>query len=174
MDCRSFREIFSDFLDGALDAAVEARCRRHVASCEACRRFDSAYRTGVSTLRGLDPLSPARDLSVRILHRVRREPKLALLAGGYGLAGALLLTTLIGLVALDIQERDQAGPAPLVAAIPQEPVPQDDEALDLITVRVRDAAAYWSPATPYLAVPITGPDASSRLRFEVPAVWTGR
>jgi hypothetical protein len=176
MDCQEFRGTFSDFLDGAPGAADEIRFRRHLAACAPCRRFEAAYRTGVATLRDLDPPCPARAFSVRVLHRVRREPSLAILAGGYGLAGALLMVTLVGALVLDIRGReDTAAPSGLrLADTAPPPVASPDEGLDLITVRVRDAAAGLPLGDPWAAVPAAGSDPTYRLRFEVPAVWSGR
>jgi predicted anti-sigma-YlaC factor YlaD len=176
MDCRAFRNSFSDFLDGALGAAVSVRCRRHLEACEACRRFDAAYRAGVATLRRLDPPCPARDFSVRVLHRVRRERYLPILAGGYGLAAALLTITLVGVITVDIRERRQAAvPAAsrIADAVPAPPAEPED-GLDLITVQVRDVTVDPFSGDPYAVVPIAEPEPSPRYRFEVPAVWSGR
>jgi len=176
MDCRAFRDNFSDFLDGALGAADTVRCRRHLAACEACRRFDAAYRAGVAVLRELDPPCPARDFSVRVLHRVRREPHLPVLVGGYGLAAALLTITLIGVVTVDLRERQ--APETLVDARPAGVVPapaaaaEDD--LDLITVRVHEAQVDPFSGDPYAVVPMIGAEPPSHYRFEVPAFWSGR
>jgi anti-sigma factor RsiW len=176
MDCLVFRENFSDFLDGALGAADAVRCRRHLETCQACRRFDAAYRSGVSALRALDPPCPARDFGVRVLHRVRRERHLPILAGGYGLAAALLLLTLVGVVTVDLQERRAAAAAvgPLVADAVLAPAAETEGGLDLITVQVRELAVDPFPGDPYAIVPIVAPDPASRYRFEVPAVWSGR
>jgi hypothetical protein len=175
MDCREFHDTFSDFLDGALGAADEFRARRHLEVCAPCRRFEAAYRTGVATLRDLDPSCPARAFSVRVLHRVRREPSLAILAGGYGLAGALLMVTLVGALAVDFRGRaETAASADLQLADTSPPsVASSDGGLDLITVRVRDAADL-PPGDPYAVVPAAESDPTYHLRFEVPAVWSGR
>jgi anti-sigma factor RsiW len=176
MDCRAFRDNFSGFLDGALGAADTLRCRRHLEACEACRRFDAAYRAGVATLRQLDPPCPARDFSVRVLHRVRREPHLPILAGGYGLAAALLTITLIGVVTVDFRERrgtETLADAPPAAVMPEPPAAASD-GLDLITVRMHDTQVDPFAGDPYAVVPAIGLEPASRYRFEVPAVWSGR
>ncbi len=176
MDCRAFRDNFSGFLDGDLGAADLLRCRRHLEACEACRRFDAAYRAGVATLRELDPPCPARDFSVRVLHRVRRERHLPILAGGYGLAAALLTITLVGVVTVDLRERrttESLAEAPPAAALPEPPAAVAD-GLDLITVRMHDAQVDPFAGDPYAVVRAIGPEPPSRYRFEVPAVWSGR
>ena len=174
MDCPEFRSLFSDFVDGALGAADVARCRAHVAACAACRRLEAAYRAGVAALRDLDPPSPTRNLSVRILHRVRREPRIAILAGGYGLAAALLVATFVGVVAVDVRGHRQAVAGPLGADTAPGPEVAPAGGLDLITVQVRDIPAYYLPTTPYVVVPATDADPAFPVRFEVPAVWSGR
>jgi anti-sigma factor RsiW len=176
MDCRAFRNHFSDLLDGALGPADTLRCRRHLEACEACRRFDAAYRAGVAALRQLDPPCPARDFSVRVLHRVRRERHLPILAGGYGLAAALLLITLVGVVTVDVRERRATETLADVppAGVVREPPAGTTDGLDLITVRVPEVPVDPFAGDPYAVVPAVGPEPPPRYRFEVPAVWSGR
>jgi len=174
MDCRAFRNSFSDHLDGALGAADEVRRRRHLEACEACRRFEAAYRAGVAVLRDLDPPSPARDLSVRILHRVRRERHLPILAGGYGLAAALLTITLVGVVTMDIREHRATAAAEAAREAARAAAEATQDGLDLLTVQVREAHVDPFARDPYAVVRLTDPDPSYRYRVEVPAVWSGR
>jgi anti-sigma factor RsiW len=175
MDCTEFRTLFSDFVDGALSSADTVRCRAHVAACETCRRLAAAYRAGVSTLRSLDPPTPARDLSVRILHRARREPRLAILVGGYGLAGALLVATLAGVVAVDLGDRaETARDKVLVADAAAVPGAEPVRGPDLVTVQVREVPSYGLPSTPYPVAPAAGLVSAYPIQFEVPAVWSGR
>ncbi len=184
MDCRAFRNSFSDYLDGALGAADEVRWRLHRDVCPACRRFEAAYRTGLATLRELDPPSPARDFSVRVLHRVRRERHLPILAGGYGLAAALLTVTLVGVVTVEVREHraaavraaaaEHARAAERAALEARRPAPGAPDLEDLLTVQMRGAHADPFAGDPYAAVPVTIPFPASRYRVEVPAVWSGR
>jgi anti-sigma factor RsiW len=163
MDCRAFQDTFSDYLDGVLDAADEVCVRRHLSACAPCRRLEAAYRTGVAVLRELDPPCVARDFSVPAL------------SGAYGAAGALLAVTLVGLLALDYRERADPAPAlPQFADTAPATATVDEGGLDLITVRMRDGDPWFPPGDPYVAVPASAPDPSYRLRFEVPAVWSGR
>jgi anti-sigma factor RsiW len=175
MDCSEFRNLFSDHVDGALGAADAARCRAHLAVCTECRRLEVAYRTGVRALRRLDPPSPARDLSVRILHRARREPRIATLTGAAGLAGALLLTSLVAVLVLDLREPSTAdAPDIVVADTGAGTSTQTPGGLDLVTVELHDTPLYGPPPTPYVVLPAAGSESSMPLRFEVPAVWSGR
>jgi anti-sigma factor RsiW len=175
MDCSEFRTLFSDHVDGALGAADAARCRAHLAVCAACGRLEVAYRTGVRALRRLDPPSPARDLSVRILHRARREPRLAALTGSAGLAGALLLASLVAVLVLDLREQPAAAPPDVrVADTGVGTGVQPSRGLDVVTVELHDTPLYGPPATPYVVVPADGSETPMTFRFEVPAVWSGR
>ncbi len=180
MDCRRFRTDYSDFLDGVLAPADALEFRFHLDECEPCRRFDAAFRAGVAALRELDPPCPARDFSVRILHRVRRERQLPILAGGYGLAAALLTITLVGVVTVEVREhRDAAArataltPAAPAAAALAPAAPASDD-LDFLTVQMREARVDPLASDPYAAVPAGAPDSAYRYRVEVPAVWSGR
>lgn len=169
MNCQSFHQTFSDYLDGVLDAADADRVRRHLAACEPCRRMEAAYRAGVATLREREWPCPARDLSVRILHRIRRERRLPALFGAYGAAAAALLMTLGAAVALDLYERDRAEPRVARA----DPTPPAAGRFDHITVRMRDASEA-PPLDPYAVVHAVDRAATFRVTMEVPAVWTGR
>lgn len=178
MDCQAFHQTFSDYLDGVLDAADTVRVRRHLDVCAACRRLEAAYRAGVAALQEAEWPCPARDLGVRILHRIRRERRSQALFGAYGVAGALLLASLVAAVALDIQERgttarDDTRLAQAVQAPPSSvPAPAADR-FDHVTVRVRDASETL-PADPYATIQALDPDPSFQVRMEVPAVWSGR
>jgi len=177
MDCREFRETFSDYVDGLLAEADEVRGREHLGACACCRRFERGYRTGVRALQGLPTVSPSRDLSARILHRIRRQPALPVVAGSYGVAGALLAVTFAGILVLDLRGRE-AALAPdatvLVERLPASPTFDVDRGADLVTVRfVRDDGDLLR-SDPYAPLPPPDPFASSRVRFVVPAVWSGR
>jgi anti-sigma factor RsiW len=175
MNCQAFHQSFSDYLDGALDAADTVRVRRHLEACGPCRRLEAAYRAGVAALREAERPCPAREFSVRIVNRIRRERALAALAGGYGVAGALLLGTLVAVVALDLRGRDRGAPpadAQVASAVPAPPV-QIPSRFDRVTFRVRDASEP-PLADPYSVLTVFDPDPSYRVRMEVPAVWSGR
>ena len=100
MNCRQFRDAYSDFSDGLLDEAAEVRCHRHLAECLCCRRFDAALRRGVTALRGLAAPAPSRDFDERLLARLATEtagvPESRLLVGIAGTALALAAAGAIG------------------------------------------------------------------------------
>jgi|GEM_PF-2340457 len=178
MNCQAFHQTFSDYIDGVLDAADTVRARQHIEACGPCRRMEEAYRAGVAALRDAERQCPARDLSVRILHRVRRERRLPALFGAYGAAGALLLATLVAVVVLDIQERraDRASAGDRIAQADPDPLPPLTPSVDRrdrITFRVRDASEP-APGDAYSVLRLLDPDPSFRITMEVPAVWSGR
>jgi anti-sigma factor RsiW len=175
MNCQAFHQSFSDYLDGTLDAADTVRARRHLEACGPCRRLEGAYRAGVAALREAEQPCPAREFSVRIVNRIRRERRLTALSGGYGVAGALLLGTLVAVVALDLRGREGGTPSrdPQVAdAVPAPPAPVSGR-FDRVTFRVSDASEL-SLGDPYTVLTAFDLDPSYRVRMEVPAVWSGR
>ena len=112
---------------------------------------------------------------MRVLNRIRRERRLPALSGAYGVAGALLLVTLVAVVALDIRESAEAaspGDTRLAEIVPAPPAATAGR-FDLITVRVRDASEM-PPGDPYGVINAFDPDPSYRVSMEVPAVWSGR
>lgn len=177
MDCREFRETFSDYVDGLLAEADEVRGREHLGACVCCRRFEHGYLAGVRVLQGLPTIGPSRDLGARILHRIRRQPALPVVAGAYGFAGALLAVTFAGFLVLDLRGHE-ATPAPdatvLVERLPASPTFDVDSDADLITVHFVRGDGDLLQSDPYAPLSSPDPFASSRVRFVVPAVWSGR
>jgi len=52
MTCREFLAHYTDFRDGLITAPREVRrFARHLATCDACRRYDAALRHGVGALQ---------------------------------------------------------------------------------------------------------------------------
>jgi len=177
MDCREFRETFSDYVDGLLAEADEVRGREHLGACVRCRRFERGYRAGVRALQDLPAIGPSRDSGARILHRIRRQPALPVVAGSYGFAGALLAVTFAGFLVLDLRGRE-AGSAPdapvLVELPPEFPTFEVDSGADLITVHFVRGDGDLLQSEPYAPLPPPDQFVASRVRFVVPAVWSGR
>jgi len=175
MDCREFRETYTDLLDGLLGEADEIRVHEHVAACPRCRRFDQAYRLGVSALRGLPCPRLSRAFTVRVLHTVRTDTGSALPSFASGFAGATLVVALIGFLAIDLRVLEHRGPAASAHFTDTTlAVAPPDSGIDLITFRLRDAAydpPFWDP---YAPLQVRDANLSSRVRFAVPAAWTGR
>ena len=99
MNCRQFRDAYSDFSDGLLDEPAEVRCHVHLAECSDCRRFDAALRRGLEALRGLREPAPSEDFDERLLARLATErpegPESRFLVG---MAGAVLVLAVVGAV----------------------------------------------------------------------------
>lgn len=99
MNCRQFRDAYSDFSDGLLDEQAEVRCHVHLAGCPECRRFDAALRRGLMALRGLREPLPSEDFDERLLARLATErpesPESRFLVG---MAGAVLVLAVVGAV----------------------------------------------------------------------------
>lgn len=180
MDCRQFREVFSEYADGALDGAAASAAREHLAACLACRRVDRAYRAGVAALRALPALRPTRDLSARIVNRARRRPARSPWSTAPALAGSALAAAAIALIVLGPSNLgvDGASSATLAdAPRSAEGTPRAfDRPTDHITLRV-EAEAFPSMAS-YSAFSSSdswsGPSSDIRIRFDVPAIWSGR
>jgi anti-sigma factor RsiW len=176
MDCREFRETYSDLVDGLLGEADEIRFHGHVGACTACRRFDQAYRQGVSALKGLPyPRSP-RDFTARVLHSIRTDSGGRAPAFASGFAGAALVVALIGFLAADLRLLEHRGPVAAAAfGDTLVAIAFPDGGADSVGFRVRDAALappFWGVRT---AVEARDADLSANgALFAVPALWTGR
>ena len=59
MDCDEFVELVTDFLDGALPAADEARFVEHLTLCDGCQTYLDQFRRTIDTFGEL----PAESLS---------------------------------------------------------------------------------------------------------------
>ena len=174
MRCREFHETYTDLLDGLLDEADEIRLHEHVAACPMCRRFDQAYRLGVSVLQGLPCPRSSRAFTSRVLHSVRtdrggsRIPSFA-----SGLAGAALVVALIGFLAGDLRVLEHRGPAATAASGDATlAVTLPDRGADSVGFRVRDAALvppFWDLHT--AAQVRTAGLSSGGALFAVPAAW---
>ena len=176
MDCREFHEAYADLLDGLLEEADEIRCHEHVAVCPRCRRFDQAYRLGVSALRGLPCPRASRAFTARVLHAVRADQGRALPSFASGFAGTALVVALLGFLAFDVRVFGQRAPAAAPASFPDPmvAVSPPDSGADLITFRLRDAALvppFWDA---YTTLQDRDANSSSHVRFVVPAAWTER
>lgn len=65
MDCRRAEELFSDHLDGTLEAPLRAELERHLAACEPCRLLREALGEVVAALRALPFVDAPRHLAAR-------------------------------------------------------------------------------------------------------------
>jgi anti-sigma factor RsiW len=76
MDCDEFVELVTDFLEGALAAADQARFVEHLASCDGCETYLAQFRQTIDTLGELPAESitdEARDKLLSAFRGFRRE-----------------------------------------------------------------------------------------------------
>jgi anti-sigma factor RsiW len=131
MDCRQFRDRFSEFADGPLDEPTESAFRSHLAGCAGCRRFEAAFRTGVGLLRGLPCPQLSRQFEARLRRRLETEPLRAepSLAQWSGAAGAVLVVAAVAVAAWDLRPgkvaKEAAAPRPALATQPARRHPAD-------------------------------------------------
>ena len=137
VDCRWFVETYSEYRDGRLGLAVRTAVQAHMASCEACRRYDRVIRTGVSVLREEDAPAPSRSVGVtRLRNRawaIENRESMALGSAGSGITtlGVALVAIVLGSFAwlplVGAGTSADATPefelAPIVAAVPESSAP---------------------------------------------------
>ncbi len=70
MNCESYQETLSAFLDGNSSEAEAANAFRHLAECDACRRF---LRVAVEVQHGLRAMLPP-DIPANVDRRIMRIP----------------------------------------------------------------------------------------------------
>ncbi|HVO35092.1 MAG TPA: zf-HC2 domain-containing protein [Gemmatimonadales bacterium] len=178
MDCCEFREKYSDFADGLLEEEAELRARRHLGACAACRRFDSAFRRGVSALRDLPSVEVSRSFGERLRGQLRHELVVRALAVDplSGAIAALLVLVTVGVVTWDLAELHTARRAtPAVTTSAAPPVAQPVTAVPQFRDTIQARPELLHPFDPVLLISDTSPAADAgAARFDVPAVWGGR
>jgi anti-sigma factor RsiW len=76
MDCDEFVELVTDFLEGALSHADQARFVEHLTICDGCETYLAQFRQTIDTLGELPPESisdEARDKLLAAFRGFRRE-----------------------------------------------------------------------------------------------------
>lgn len=107
MNCRQFRQFYSDFADGLLNEAEDVAFDVHMAECENCRRFHAALQHGRRTLQHLKAPHPSEDFDSRLFERILQECEqdAAPMRQWSGLAGAALVVVLLGVVGWEARSR---------------------------------------------------------------------
>lgn len=137
VNCRWFVEAYCEYRDGRLTMPALTAVQAHMASCEACRRYDRVIRTGVSVLRAGEAPARSRTLGVtRIRNRawaMENRESVALGSAGSGMTtlGVALVAIVLGSVAwlplFGPGTSSAATPefelAPVVAAVREGPAP---------------------------------------------------
>lgn len=75
MDHETAKELFSEYLDGELDAAQKRELESHLQGCDDCRQELESLRVMMSTLAGLAPAEPPKDFARKVQHTIRRRSK---------------------------------------------------------------------------------------------------
>ena len=128
MNCRQFRQFYSDFADGFLDDSEGLGFQLHMAECESCRRFHEALQQGCSALQRMEPPTTSFDFDSRLFDRIMQECEQERSVPGLrhwsGLAGAALIVATVGVVVWEArawvaprQQPANAGPSARAAEV---------------------------------------------------------
>jgi hypothetical protein len=126
MDCRSFRDNHSLYVDLRCSAVEEDDFRRHAAECERCARHDMLVRRSLMLVRNLPTIEPSPDFQARLHARLRGEPVLehAPRRLSYRMVGAIAATLVFALAASSMlyfrSRPDAIMLAPVVATLPED------------------------------------------------------
>lgn len=137
VNCRWFVEAYSEYRDDRLTMPARTAVQAHMASCEACRRYDRVIRNGVSVLRAGEAATRSRTLGVtRIRNRawaIEKRESMAFGSAGSGMTtlGVALVAMVLGLFAwlplfgpgTSAAATPEFGLAPVVAAVRESPAP---------------------------------------------------
>jgi len=149
MTCLQFRDRYSDYRDGLITSERELRqFQRHFTYCAACRRYDAAVRRGVLALQAArHAIAPSPEFRRRLESRLARErPGEPELPARAGLAAALLLAALLGLLALEGTRRTELAQT---AALPPVPFPKPVAHAGVPFVSFQDPRAGVVVGNPY-------------------------
>lgn len=129
MTCTRVRSQLSSYLDGDLGPVASGALGAHLEACPACARHLASLRAALGMLADLPRLSPSEGIAARVFDRLEvetRGPGLAmvfrssrarrpLIFPSLVTAGLLVVTVLLGAVALDRAWRSLDEPLPPVA-----------------------------------------------------------
>jgi anti-sigma factor RsiW len=151
MTCREFFARYTEFRDGLIAAPREVRrFARHLASCPACQRYDSALRHGVGALQGTPHPEANDDFRRRLERRLATERVRAgrpHIPTRPALAGALLVAVALSFVAWEGARRR---PAETTApSLPPVPFPKPVAQAGLPFVSFQDPRTGIAFGNPY-------------------------
>src|SRR6185295_5295342 len=129
MTCTRVRAQLSSYLDGDLSPAASGALSAHLETCPSCARHLESLRAALGMLADLPRISPSEGIAARVFDRLEvetRGPGLAMVFRSFGArrplifpslvtAGLLVVTVLLGSVALDRAWRSLDEPLPPVA-----------------------------------------------------------
>lgn len=129
MDCTTFLDNFSDWIDGNLDPDTRDRANAHVAACADCQQYEAVYARGTTLLRTLDDDFELDEdvfrasLEHRLLRARRDADTTASLGSGAPLVSLLAMTVVVLSVAwipvLMTAEEETFDLPPIAAAAPE-------------------------------------------------------
>jgi len=122
MDCRTFLENHTPFVDGLTqdDELVAMQC--HVAECADCAKHDATIRRALMLFRNMPTIEPSPEFVSRLdarLRAERRRQRVSARRAGYGGSHVRMFSALAagalaaGLVVVAALERPATAPAPL-------------------------------------------------------------
>jgi anti-sigma factor RsiW len=175
MDCREFHETYTELLDGLLEEADEIRFHEHAALCAECRRFDRAYRLGVSVLQDLPYPRSSRAFTARVLNSVRNDPNDRSPFAVPGLVGAALVAALIGVLVVDLRVIEPRGPVAATWSPDTTPAAlPPGSGLDTMPGHPREASIFAPPWDASSTVLVRTAGLPSGAPIGVPVAWAGR
>ncbi len=182
MNCTTFLEHFSEWVDGDLDSDLADRANAHVAGCADCQRYEKVYERGAHLLRSLnDELDVDEDLFRSSLQhrllRVRRQgSEAARIGSGAPLVSILAMTVVALSVAwvpvLMVLTEPTVDLAPIAASRPsvRSPLPPVRLPTSLPGMSLATATGSRSLRTVPLEIRGSVPQASDLMRQYAPVL----
>ncbi len=75
MDHRAVSDLFSDYLEGELDASTQAQVSEHLKGCEQCRKELETFRQTLDALSGLRTLPPPDNFTRKVQQRIHKRSR---------------------------------------------------------------------------------------------------
>lgn len=120
------RDLYADFVDGALEPADRARVELHLAACPPCREEIDLALAGRHALDALPELPAPEGLTLEVRRRARRPRRMG--TGAWAAAAAVVLAGAVVVVGVRaIQDRTAHRAAPVPAPAEEAPA---EEALE--------------------------------------------
>ncbi len=82
MDCSTFKNNFSAYLERELDKNTLASCESHLKQCPGCSRLVAAYRSGITVLSEITELEATEDLFERVMAAVKQPQEAKIIRWG--------------------------------------------------------------------------------------------
>jgi len=178
MDCTTFLQNFSSWVDGDLDPDLRDRANAHVAACSDCQRYEEVYHRGAELLRSLDDeLEVDEDvfrasLEHRILRVQRHGAATARIGSGAPLVSLLAMTVVVLSVAwvpvLMVLSEPTVELAPITASRPAPRTQLQPVSLPAVTLPARSGRS--AIRTVPLQFRSTVPQASDLMRQYAPVL----